>query len=65
VQNAVSEVAFNGGDPVRAVELQRADYEQTKGKLSSQMAISPLRLVAGAYASAKRNRAPPERLGQA
>jgi IS605 OrfB family transposase len=55
VQNAVSEVAFNGGKPLRAVELQRAVYEQVKGNLSSQMTITALRLVAGAYASAKRN----------
>jgi IS605 OrfB family transposase len=55
VQNAVSEVAFNGGKPLRAVELQRAVYDQVKGTLSSQMTITALRLVAGAYASAKRN----------
>ncbi len=55
VQNAVSEGAFNGGKPLRAVELQRMVYEQVKGRLSSQMTITALRLVAGAYASAKRN----------
>jgi putative transposase len=55
VQNAVSEAAFNGGKPLRAVELQRVVYEHVKGTLSSQMTISALRLVAGAYASAKRN----------
>jgi hypothetical protein len=55
VQNAVSEIAFNGGKPLRAVELQRAVYDQVKGTLSSQMTITALRLVAGAYASAKRN----------
>src|SRR5215470_2726697 len=55
VQNAVSEAAFNGGKPLRAVELQRVVYEQVKGTLSSQMTITALRLVAGAYASAKRN----------
>jgi putative transposase len=55
IQNAVSEVAFNGGKPLRAVELQRVVYEQVKGTLSSQMTITALRLVAGAYASAKRN----------
>jgi IS605 OrfB family transposase len=55
VQNAVNEAAFNGGKPLRAVELQRVVYEQVKGQLSSQMTITALRLVAGAYASAKRN----------
>jgi IS605 OrfB family transposase len=54
VQNAVSEVAFNGGKPLRAVELQRVVYEQVKGTLSSQMTITALRIVAGAYAAAKR-----------
>jgi IS605 OrfB family transposase len=55
VQNAVSQPAFNGGKPLRAVELQRVVYERVKGALSSQMTITALRLVAGAYASAKRN----------
>jgi putative transposase len=55
VQNRVSETAVNGGKPLRAVELQRVVYEQAKGTLSSQMTITALRLVAGAYASAKRN----------
>jgi IS605 OrfB family transposase len=55
VQNAVSETAFNSGKPLRAVELQRAVYEQVKGQLSSQLTITALRIVAGAYASAKRN----------
>lgn len=57
VQNAVSEIAFNVGRPLRAVELQRVVYEQVKGQLSSQMTITALRLVAGAYATAKRNHA--------
>ena len=56
VQNRVSEVAFNEGKPLRAVELQRAVYQEVKGTLSSQMTITALRLVAGAYASARRNR---------
>jgi putative transposase len=55
VQNTVTETAYNGGKPLRAVALQRAVYEQVKGRLSSQMTISALRVVAGAYASAKRN----------
>jgi len=55
VQNAVTATAFHDGKPLRAVALQRAVYEQVKGHLSSQMTITALRLVAGAYASAKRN----------
>jgi putative transposase len=57
VQNAVSETAFNAGNPLHAVALQRAVYERVKGHLSSQMTITALRVVAGAYASAKRNHA--------
>ncbi len=57
VQNTVSEIAFNVGRPLRAVELQRVIYEQVKGQLSSQMTITALRLVAGAYAAAKRTHA--------
>jgi IS605 OrfB family transposase len=57
LQNKVSAAALGGGTPLRAVELQRAVYHAVKGRLSSQMTITALRLVAGAYASAKRNRA--------
>jgi hypothetical protein len=56
-QNAASDTAFNGDKPLRAVDLQRAVYEQVKGTLSSQMTITALRLVAGAYATATRNHA--------
>jgi hypothetical protein len=31
VQNAVSEVGFKSGKPLRAVELQRAVFEQVTG----------------------------------
>jgi hypothetical protein len=40
VQIVVSAAAFNGGKPLRAVELQRAVYEQAKGRLSSLMTIT-------------------------
>jgi IS605 OrfB family transposase len=56
VQNSVSAAAFNGGKPLGAVELQRAVYQDVKGTLSSQMTITALRVVAGAYAAARRNR---------
>jgi hypothetical protein len=45
VQNSVSAAAFNGGKPLRAVELQRAVYQEAKGMLSSQMTITALRVV--------------------
>ena len=60
VQQRVSPVAFNGGQPLKAVPLQRACYHQVKGVLNSQMTITALRLVAGAYASAKANKRPAE-----
>lgn len=52
VQNAVSTDAFNGGQPLNAIRLQRTVYDRVKGTLNSQMTITALRLVAGAYASA-------------
>lgn len=58
VQQALSAPAFNGGMPLRAFDLQRASYQQVKGTLNSQMTISAIRLVAGAYASAKSNKRP-------
>jgi IS605 OrfB family transposase len=54
VQNAVTEACFNEGTPLNAVQLQRLVYAQVKGMLNSQMTITALRLVAGAYASARR-----------
>jgi len=56
VQNAVSEDAFNGGKPMAAVPLQRIVYGRVKGTLNSQMTITALRLVVGAYAAAVKNR---------
>jgi IS605 OrfB family transposase len=56
VQNAITKDAFNHGKPISAVELQRRVYIRVKGTLSSQMTITALRLVVGAYASALRNR---------
>jgi len=49
--------AFNGGALVGAVDLQRQVYGRVKGTLNSQMTITALRLVVGAYASVARNRA--------
>jgi putative transposase len=52
VQNAVSVDAFNDGQPLAAVPLQRVVYDRVKGTLNSQMTITALRLVVGAYTSA-------------
>ncbi len=56
VQNALSADAFNGGQPLNAIRLQRAAYHRVKGTLSSQMTITAVRLVAGVYAAAVKNR---------
>lgn len=56
VQQAISPRCFNDGTPLRAVPLQRACYHAVKGTLNSQMTITALRLVAGAYSSAVKNR---------
>jgi len=56
VQNAVSEDAFNGGAPLAAVPLQRIVYGRVKGTLNSQMTITALRLVVGAYTTAVKGR---------
>jgi len=56
VQNAVSEDAFGGGQPVNAIRLQRAVYGNVKGVLNSQMTITALRLVVGAYTAAVKGR---------
>src|SRR6266540_580354 len=58
VQQRVAGACYNGGHPLTAVQLQRAVYPDVKGTLNSQMTITALRLVAGAYASAKRNKRP-------
>jgi len=58
VQQDVSAACYNDGKPLNAVQLQRAVYHEMKGTLNSQMTISALRLVAGAYLSAKRNKRP-------
>jgi IS605 OrfB family transposase len=61
VQQRVSPVAFNDGQPLKAVPLQRTCYHEVKGTLNSQMTITALRLVAGAYASARANKRPAQK----
>jgi IS605 OrfB family transposase len=51
----LSLTCFNDGVPLGALDLQRAAYHSVKGTLNAQMTISAVRLVAGAYASAKSN----------
>jgi len=58
VQHSLSTPCFNDGKPLGALALQKACYHSIKGTLSAQMTISAIRLVAGAYASAKSNKKP-------
>ncbi|MCG8348757.1 MAG: transposase, partial [Chloroflexales bacterium] len=44
-----------------ALALHRAVYEQVKGTISNQLTYTAIRLVAGAYASAKANKKPAQR----
>jgi putative transposase len=53
VQNLLSPLCFNEGNLLRAQQLQRAHYLDVKGSVSSQMTITAMRLVSGAYASAR------------
>lgn len=60
-QKAVSPVCFNGGKPLRALELHHAVYYKTLTTLTSQMRCNAIRATAAAYAGAKANRRPATR----
>src|SRR5512145_1512487 len=61
VQQRISAACYNDGTPLSALALHRAVYEDVKGTISSQMTCTAIRLVAGAYASAKANKKPAQR----
>lgn len=61
IQQRISKPCYNDGKPLSALALHRAVYEQVKGSISSQMTCTAIRLVAGAYASAKANKKPAQR----
>lgn len=61
VQQRISEACYNGGRPLSALALHRAIYDDVKGAISSQMTCTAIRLVAGAYTSAKANKKPAQR----
>lgn len=61
VQQRISVACYNSGVPLSALELQRRVYQEVKGTVSSQMTITAIRLVAGAYASARANKRPAQR----
>lgn len=53
IRRDISEVAFNEGKPLQAIPLQRKVYGQVKGRINSQMTLSAVRSVSGAYSTAK------------
>lgn len=56
VQQELSGSCYNqGGKPLGAIALQHKCYDSVKGKLSAQMTISAIRLVAATYKTAKSN----------
>ncbi len=61
VQQRISAACYNDSTPLSALALHRAVYDQVKGTLSSQMTCTAIRLVAGAYASARANKRPAKR----
>jgi putative transposase len=61
IQQCISPACYNNGMPLSALALHRAVYEDVKGTISSQMTCTAIRLVAGAYASAKANKKPAQR----
>ena len=54
--NSISKTAWNFGKPLKALDLHRRVYDNVKGTMSSQLTCTCIRLTAGAYASAKKNR---------
>jgi putative transposase len=61
IQQRISPACYNDGKPLSALGLHRVVYEDVKGTISSQMTCTAIRLVAGAYASAKANKKPAQR----
>src|SRR5688500_10605589 len=61
IQQGISAACYNDGKSLSALALHRAVYEDVKGTISSQMTCTAIRLVAGAYASAKVNKRPAQR----
>jgi len=61
VQQRISAACYNQGTPLSALALHRVVYQDVKGTISSQMTCTAIRLVAGAYASAKANKKPAQR----
>src|SRR5256714_10005929 len=56
IQQEAAPLCCSDGEPLRAVPLQHACCHALEGQVLAQMTITALRLVAGAYASARRAR---------
>ncbi|HKY99932.1 MAG TPA: transposase [Rhabdochlamydiaceae bacterium] len=57
----ISEDCFNSGEAKNALGLHKSVYYSVDSQLTSQLKCSAIRLVAGAYASAKSNKRPATR----
>jgi len=60
-QKWVSEDCFSEGNPKNALSLHKSVYHVVESSLTSQLKCTAIRLVAGAYASAKSNKRPATR----
>jgi IS605 OrfB family transposase len=57
-QKEISEDCFSKGNPKNALSLHKSVYHVVESSLTSQLKCTAIRLVAGAYASAKSNKRP-------
>jgi len=60
-QKEISEDCFNEGTTKNALALHKSVYHSVDSQLTAQLKCSAIRLVAGAYASAKSNKRPATR----
>lgn len=60
-QKDISTDCFNEGTPKNALNLHKSVYHTVDSKLTAQLKCSAIRLVAGAYQSAKSNKNPAKR----
>jgi putative transposase len=57
-QKEITDIAYNSGKPLSALDLHKQVYYSVPSTLPSQMKCSAIRNVAGAYSSARMNRRP-------
>lgn len=56
VQQRISPTCFNDAKPMSALSLHKECYKNVRGIINSQLTCTAIRLVAGAYCSAKSNK---------